>query len=429
MEELPCQKHMKFEKYDLSDALKRNLEQLGFRRPTDIQFKSIAPILRGEDVLAVAQTGTGKTAAFAIPIIERIHSGKRSKRVEGIGCLVMVPTRELAKQIAGVFEQLAAHTRASVYSLHGGEDQDPQIQTLQRGIDVLVATPGRMFDLINQGHLDVSTVEILVLDEADHMLGLGFIEDIRYIKKLLPQRHQTVFMAATLDKGIKKIAYSLVRGNAIHIQISPKNPVSKQVDHFVQFVKHDDKRFFLEEFLNENAQSKVIVFVRTRVRAERVVQAMSRVAIETCLLHGEMDQSERIVVLDAFRANAHRVMVATDMCARGIDVPDVEFVINYDLPVQAENYVHRVGRTGRGERRGVAITYCSQEEREQLEVIEQYIDKPIDELRIGRKDYRRTVDLMKKTDTGPEQFFSSLEVLVQEQGLYENRRLKGKKRR
>jgi len=418
---------MKFEAYAISEQVKRNLRENGFRRPTDIQFKSIPSILNGEDVLAIAQTGTGKTAAFAIPIVERIHSGKVSKRVEGIGCLVMVPTRELAQQISGVFEKLAAHTRVSVYSLHGGTEQDPQIEKLQKGIDVLVATPGRMFDLINQNFLDVSTVEMLVLDEADHMLDLGFIEDIKYVKKLLPQRHQTLFMSATINKRIKKIAYSLVKGNAIRIQVSPKDPVSKNVDHFVMFVKQDDKRFFLEEFLNDNPESKVIVFVRTRVRAERVVKAMGRVGIETRMLHGEIEQDERISILNQFRESAFRVMVATDISARGIDVPDVAYVINYDMPQKTENYVHRVGRTGRGERRGVAISYCSVEEREQLEQIEEFIQKPIDELRVGRKEYRRTVEVMKKTDAEPEDMFASLESLVQEQGLYENRRKKKKK--
>ncbi len=420
---------MKFEKYALCEPLKRNLANHGFHRPTDIQFKSITPILRGEDVLAIAQTGTGKTAAFAIPIIERIHTGKVSKRVEGIGCLVLVPTRELAKQIAGVFERLAAHSRVSVYSLHGGEEQDPQILRLQKGIDVLIATPGRMFDLIHQQHLDVSTVEMLVLDEADHMLDLGFIDDIRYVKKMLPTRHQTVFMSATIDKHIKKTAYALVRGNAIRIQLSPKDPVAKNVEHFVMFVKHDDKRFFLEEFLNDHAESKVIVFVRTRVRAERVVKAMARVGLDCVLLHGEMEQLERSSVLDAFREGQHRVLVATDVSARGIDVPDVEFVINYDLPVKTANYVHRVGRTGRGTNKGVAISFCSEEERSVLEEIETFIQKPVDELRVGRKAYRRTVEIMKKTDAEPEALFDSLETLVQEQGLYEDRRPKRRKRK
>jgi len=421
---------MKFEQYAISDELKRNLDQLGFRRPTDIQFKSIPSILKGEDVLAIAQTGTGKTAAFAIPIIERIHSGKSSKRVDGIGCLVMVPTRELAQQIASVFTKLSAHTRVSVYSLHGGTDQDPQIQKLQKGIDVLVATPGRMFDLIHQGYLDVETVEFLVLDEADHMLDLGFIDDIKYVKKLLPQRHQTVFMSATINQRIKKIAYSLVRGNAIRIQLSPKDPVSKQVDHFVMYVKQDDKRFFLEDFLNDNPGSKVIVFVRTRVRAERVVKAMARVGIESFMLHGEMEQEERASILDKFRNNAFRVMIATDVSARGIDVPDVEFVVNYDLPQKTENYVHRVGRTGRGENRGVAVSFCSEEEREQLAEIESFLSKPIEELKVGRKAYRRTVEMMQKTDANPDNLFASLESLVVEQGLHENRRPKkrGKKR-
>ena len=420
---------MKFEQYSLSDALKRNLATLGFRRPTDIQFKTIPSILKGEDVLAIAQTGTGKTAAFAIPIIERLHASKSSKRVEGIRCIVMVPTRELALQIGGVFEKLAQHTRVSVFTLHGGTEQDEQVRRLQNGIDILIATPGRMFDLINQGFIDLQYINTLVLDEADHMLDLGFIEDIRYIKKMLTRRHQTIFMSATINPEIKKIAYKLVKGNAIRIQLSPRDPVSRNVDHYVMFIKADDKRFFLEQFIRDNEGSRVIVFVRTRVRAERVSKAMARVEIDTQTIHGEMEQKKRIEVLNAFRAGEFDILIATDVSARGIDVPGVDYVINYDLPVKTENYVHRVGRTGRGNNRGTAISYCSVEEKPKLAEIEAFLDNPISEIRVGKKTYAHTVEVLSSAQSSHADAFSELEALVQEKGLGENRRPSRKKKK
>jgi ATP-dependent RNA helicase RhlE len=418
---------MRFDQYHMSDQLKRNLESLNFQRPTDIQYKTIPSVLKGEDVLAIAQTGTGKTAAFAIPIVDKIHSRKSSKRVNGIRCIVMVPTRELALQIGGVFEKLALHTKVSIFTLYGGTEQDEQIRRLQGGIDILITTPGRMFDLIHQGFIELQHIDTFVLDEADHMLDLGFIEDIKYVKKMLTRQHQTVFMSATINPEIKKIAYSLVKGNAIRIQLSPKDPVSKNVDHFVMFIKMDDKRFFLESFMRENEGARVIVFVRTRVRAERVMKAMARVEIESRTLHGEMEQKDRTEVLGAFRKGEFNILIATDISARGIDVPEVKYVINYDLPVKTENYVHRVGRTGRGTNRGTAISYCSIEEKPQLEAIEAFLDKPIDEIKVGKKTYAHTVEVLSRTNIAENQTFAELEALVQEKGMGDNRRLAKRK--
>jgi ATP-dependent RNA helicase RhlE len=352
---------MKFDNYHISSDIKKNLEQLGFKRPTDIQFKSIPSIMKGEDVLAIAQTGTGKTAAFAIPIVDKIHSYKTSKRSLGIKCIVLVPTRELALQIGEVFSSIARHTKVSVFTLHGGVEQDAQIRKLQDGIDVLIATPGRMFDLIHQGFIRLAGVSVLVLDEADHMLDLGFIDDIMYVKKMLTSQHQTLFFSATINPEIKKLAFSQVKSSAIRIQISPDDPVSKNVTHCVMFVEMDDKRFVLEKFITDHPESKIIVFVRTRVRAERVAKAMERVNIKTLSIHGEKDQHDRMDVMKKFKAGECAVLIATDVSARGIDIPNVHFVINYDLPEVPENYVHRVGRTGRGVQKGSAIAFCSKE--------------------------------------------------------------------
>jgi ATP-dependent RNA helicase RhlE len=382
---------MKFEDYRISPEIKRNLALLGFKKPTDIQFKSIPHILNGEDVLAIAQTGTGKTAAFAIPVIDMIHHQKKSTRSEGIKCIVMVPTRELALQIADVFNTIGKHSRVKTFCVFGGVEQDPQIARLEKGIDVLIATPGRMFDLVSQGHLHLDQIQIVILDEADHMLDLGFIKDIRDLIKFLPKRRQTLFFSATIDEKIKELAYSLVH-KPIRIQISPKNPVSKNVDHSVAFIKMDDKRFFLERLVNENKDTKILVFVRTKVRAERVKNAMERVGIKCMTLHGDKDQSDRFNVLNAFRNGEVKLLIATDVTARGIDIPDVEFVVNYDMPDKDENYVHRVGRTGRGTKRGIAISFCSEEEKPVLAQIEEYLGYPVKILEIEKESYDETID-------------------------------------
>lgn len=360
---------------------------MGFKRPTNIQYKSIPSILKGEDVLAIAQTGTGKTAAFAIPLIDMIHRMKSSSRSYGIKCIVMVPTRELAMQIGEVFEKLARYTKVKPFALFGGVEQDRQIKKLQDGIDVLITTPGRMFDLISQGYIDLSRITTLVLDEADHMLDLGFIDDIKYVKTKLIKKHQTLFFSATISKEIKKLAFSQVKSSAIRIQIAPEDPVSKNVSHFVMFVEMDDKRFFLERFINDNPESKIIVFVRTKVRAERVLKAMERVNIDTFSIHGDKKQDDRSDVMKKFKEGRCRIMIATDVSARGIDVPDVDYVINYDLPDKPENYVHRVGRTGRGINLGEAISFCSIEEKEILEDIQQLINKDIEVIKLFKKDY------------------------------------------
>ncbi|MDX9881528.1 MAG: DEAD/DEAH box helicase [Prolixibacteraceae bacterium] len=385
---------MKFEQYSISPNIKKSLSKLGFNRPTDIQFKSIPPIMKGEDVLAIAQTGTGKTAAFAIPVLHLLNERKITGRPDGIKCLVMVPTRELALQITGVFEQIGKHTRVKTFCVFGGVEQGPQIARLEKGIDILVATPGRMFDLVSQGHIHFNRTEILILDEADHMLDLGFIKDIRDLLKFLPKNRQTLFFSATIDEKIKELAYSLTR-KPIRIQISPKNPVAKNVDHSVAFISMDDKRFFLERIVEENPDKKILVFVRTKVRAERVKKAMERVGIKSETIHGDKDQKERFGALDRFKSSEITMLVATDVSARGIDIPGVNFVINYDLPEQPENYVHRVGRTGRGNERGHAVSFCSEEEKPILEEIESYLDKKVKVLEIAKNDYLDTLDFTK----------------------------------
>ena len=383
---------MKFSQYSFSPDIKKNLEGLGFNRPTDIQYKAIPPIVRGEDVLAIAQTGTGKTAAFAIPIIDKLHKSKKSRRSEEIKCVVMVPTRELAIQITEVFQELGKHTKVTSFCVFGGVEQAPQIASLEDGIDILITTPGRMFDLVSQVHIYLDKVETLVLDEADHMLDLGFIKDIQDLIRYLPKKRQTLFFSATITPKIKKLAYSLVR-SAIRIQISPKDPVSKNVEHGVAFVSMDDKRFFLERLIKEHIDSKILVFVRTKIRAERVHKAMERVDIISQTIHGDRNQDDRLLALEAFKSGKVKVLIATDVSARGIDIANVDYVVNYDMPDVAENYVHRVGRTGRGVQKGLAISFCCPEEEQNLLTdIQEYTGTEIQVMDISKGEYTATID-------------------------------------
>jgi ATP-dependent RNA helicase RhlE len=389
---------MKFEQYNISAEIKRSLEELGFKRPTDIQFRSIPSILKKDDVLAIAQTGTGKTAAFAIPVLHMLQLRGRDLRPGQVTCLVMVPTRELAIQIADVFKQLGKYTRLSILGLYGGVDQEPQVKKLEKGVDILIATPGRMFDLVHQEFIDLSRVEILILDEADHMLDLGFIKDIRDIIRQLPRHHQTLFFSATIDDDIKDLAYSVVN-NPIRIQVSPKDPVSKNVDHAVAYVAMEDKRFFLERLVKEYPENKILVFVRTKVRAERVLLAMERVGVTALTMHGGKEQDDRLQVMNEFKKGDVKILIATDVSARGIDIPNVDYVVNYDLPDVPENYVHRVGRTGRGVQKGHAVSFCSPEEMPVLKEITDYLGKEIKEMTINKNDYRETIVFSEETPT------------------------------
>ncbi|MCF8380313.1 MAG: DEAD/DEAH box helicase [Bacteroidales bacterium] len=383
---------MKFEDYRIAEGIKTSISKLGYKKPTDIQYKSIPPILRGEDVLAIAQTGTGKTAAFAIPILHILQERKQNSRPDGVKCLIMVPTHELAIQTESVFQKLGKHTKIDSFCIHGGVDQAPQIEQLNKGVDILIATPGRMFDLVSQGVLNLKRVEILVLDEADHMLDLGFIKDILDLMRHIPRKRQTLFFSATINEKIKKLAYSLVN-NAIRIQIAPEDPVAKNIDHAVAFVEMDDKRFFLESLIRDNSEKKILVFVRTKLRAERVKSALERVNLTSDSIHSDKAQSFRASTMESFRSGKLKVLIATDVSARGIDIPNVDYVINYDLPEGLENYVHRIGRTGRGKQKGLAISFCSLQEKKFLEIIEKNLGKPIQRIDISDEEYNYTLDI------------------------------------
>lgn len=415
---------MKFDDYKISPKIKKGLYKLGFKRPTDIQYKCIPNILEGEDLLAIAQTGTGKTAAFAIPIIDKVYFKKQNQRREGgVRCLVLTPTHELALQLLEVFEAIGKYTTVKAMAMIGGVDQDPQIIQLYTGVDIVIATPGRMFDLISQGHFRTEQIETLVLDEADHMLNLGFIKDIKDVLRKLPKRRQTLFFSATINPKIKKTAYDIVKQSAIRIQLSPEDPVSKNVDHSVLFIEMDHKRFFLERVVKENPEKKILAFVRTKVRAERVLKAMGRVGITGVTIHGDKDQAERSTVLEQFKSGEVNLLIATDVSARGLDIPDISIVINYDLPDESENYVHRVGRTGRGNKFGHAYSFCSKEERATLNEIQTFIHKEIKVLPVDKDDYKEVLNL----GENPEK--TDFDLMMEEMNAFDERKKNRRKKK
>lgn len=412
---------MKFSQYNINTTLKKNIEGQGFNRPTDIQFKCIKPILDGQDVLAIAQTGTGKTAAFAIPILDLVAANKGRSR--GIYALILAPTHELARQIHQTFLSLGKGMKASAVCVYGGVDQEDQIKQLQSGASILIATPGRMFDLLSQGMIDVAHLKILVLDEADHMLDLGFIEDIKDLMRKIPLKRQNLFFSATINKEIKKLAYSIVK-NPIRIQISPNNSVAKSIDHGVAFIEMDDKRYFLGSFIQKNEEAKILIFVRTKVRAERVKLAMDRVNIESVTLHGDKSQDQREQAMKSFHTGTIKILITTDVSARGIDVPNVDFVVNYDLPDSSETYIHRVGRTGRAGKRGTAISFCSTEEKHLYDLIETDLMSEIANIPINKADYAATLDLAFESKNDWKALIKANELIIEK-----NRKQKKSKRK
>ena len=383
---------MKFENFPIEKKIVNQLINNGIKKPTDIQYKTIKHVLNGEDVMAIAPTGTGKTLAYLIPILDDLI--KEKQRITSIKCLIFSPTRELAIQIKEQFDKFNPNPNFKCLNLLGGVEQDDQIKALQQGVHVLITTPGRMFDLVAQGYVNLNNVKTFVIDEADLMLDMGFLKDIEDAIRLLPKKRQTLFFTATINKKIKSIAYKVVK-NAIRIQLSKGNPVSKNVQHSVVYVEMDDKRFFLENILKEFNGGKFIVFVRTKVRAERVQSAMKRVGIDSLVFHGGKDQTQRMNTLKSFRELDAGILITTDLSCRGIDIPNMDYVINYDLPDESENYVHRCGRTGRGTNRGYAISFCSELEKNLLYQIEDYTGEEIEIYEVDKQEY---IEILKETE-------------------------------
>jgi ATP-dependent RNA helicase RhlE len=341
----------------------------GYTVPTPIQFQAIPPVLSGRDLCGVAQTGTGKTAAFALPILQRLAAAKQRTAPQTCRALVLSPTRELASQIAGSFRAYGAGMPLSTAVVFGGVPIGPQRQKLARGIDILVATPGRLLDLIETRSLTLSSVQVLVLDEADRMLDLGFIHALKRIVKLLPRQRQTLLFSATMPRPIADLAEDYLN-DPVKVVVAPPATTVERVEQRVVFVPSDRKRDLLTTFLRDPVFARVLVFTRTKHGADRVVRHLVGAGIEATAIHGNKSQLQRERALAGFRDGQARVLVATDIAARGIDVDSVSHVINFELPNVPEDYVHRVGRTARAGAAGIAIAFCSDEERSYLRDIE-----------------------------------------------------------
>ena len=366
---------MTFQQLNLLPALLDAVDELGYVRPSPIQAQAIPPVLKGRDLIGCAQTGTGKTAAFAIPILQRLH-GHVSKRHTPIRALVLTPTRELALQIKESFDQYGKYLELRHTVIFGGVGQAPQVEALERGVDILVATPGRLNDLCNQGHIDLSGIETFVLDEADRMLDMGFIHDVRKVIARLPEKRQTLLFSATMPQEIAELSRTILV-NPVRVEVTPQASTVEAIEQRLYKVDKGNKKFLLQHVLQDESLDSVLVFTNTKHGADRVVKELGRAGIAAMAIHGNKGQSARIKALDSFKSGAIRVLVATDIAARGIDVNELAAVVNYELPNVPETYVHRIGRTGRAGRGGVAISFCNVDELAYLKDIEKLIKKQV----------------------------------------------------
>ncbi|MDE6623225.1 MAG: DEAD/DEAH box helicase, partial [Alistipes sp.] len=371
---------MTFQELKLSAPLLRAVEEKGYTTPTPIQARAIPPALAGRDLLGCAQTGTGKTAAFTLPILQLLDDAPRTKGRRPIRALVLTPTRELAIQIDECCRDYACHTSLRHAVIFGGVNQRPQVDALQRGVDILIATPGRLLDLIGQGYISLDDVRHFVLDEADRMLDMGFIHDIRRILPLLPERKQTLFFSATMPDSIASLAASLLHDPA-EVTVTPPASVVETIGQQVGFVAKPEKSKRLVALLSDSEAEAVLVFSRTKHGADRIARILNKAGIAASAIHGDKSQGAREKAMKGFKAGTCRVLVATDIAARGIDISELPLVINYDLPEVPETYVHRIGRTGRAGCEGRAYSFCAEEEIPLLRDIEKTIGRriPVDE--------------------------------------------------
>ncbi len=361
-----------FSKLGLIEPLLKALEREGYKEPTPIQAQAIGPLLANRDVLGCAQTGTGKTAAFALPVLQRLAESRPSHGKPKIRALVLTPTRELAAQISKSFTTYGKFIDARHMVIFGGVNENPQIRELRRGIDVLVATPGRLLDLMGRGFVDLRAVDFFVLDEADRMLDMGFVNDVRKVIRELPTKRQNLLFSATMPPSIVKLAASFLV-KPVHVEVTPQSTTVELVEQTVMFVERADKKRLLAQLLKEKDVSRSIVFTRTKHGANRLCEQLDRSGIRAAAIHGNKSQGARKRALDGFRNGEVPVLIATDIAARGIDVDGVSHVFNYDLPNIPESYVHRIGRTARAGRSGVAISLCDSTEGAYLREIEKII--------------------------------------------------------
>lgn len=361
---------MNFNDFSLITPILKAIDQAGYTTPTPIQQQSIPLVLKGHDLIGCAQTGTGKTASFAIPILQLLHS--KPSKTKAIRTLILTPTRELAIQISDNFKTYGQHLPLTHLAIFGGVNQNPQVTALKKGVDILIATPGRLLDLINQRFVDIRQLEILVLDEADRMLDMGFVNDVKKIVKLVPQHRQTLFFSATMPPAILAFAQSMLR-NPKEVSVTPVSSTAQTVQQSVYFVEKKEKLKLLVSILDDKSIKRSLVFARTKHGADKIVKQLAKVGIHAAAIHGNKSQNARQKALEDFKKSRIRVLIATDIAARGIDIDELPHVINYELPNVPETYVHRIGRTGRAGASGVAVSFCDSEEKKDLQNIQKLI--------------------------------------------------------
>jgi len=364
---------MSFESLGLLPELVRAITERGYTTPTPVQSRAIPEIMAGRDVLAGAQTGTGKTAGFTLPILQRLQAGTRMKAPRA---LVLVPTRELAAQVADSVRLYGKYLPLRTVTIFGGVNINPQIDALERGLDVLVATPGRLLDHVQQGNVDLDRVEIFVLDEADRMLDMGFIHDIKRVMKQMPSKRQNLMFSATYSDEIRRLAQSFLR-NPVEIEVARRNTAVEAVDQFAFMVQKNDKRALLSHLIRHNDWPQVLVFTRTKHGANRLAKQLEEDGIETAAIHGNKSQNARTQALAGFKQGKVRALVATEVAARGLDIKELPYVVNYELPNVPEDYVHRIGRTGRAGSTGIAVSLVASDETGLLKDIERTISRQI----------------------------------------------------
>ena len=370
---------MQFENLNLTEPLQRALIKVGYTTPTPIQAQAIPHLLKGEDLMGIAQTGTGKTAAFVLPVLQRMSQEEKVAAPGVPRALVLAPTRELAAQIDQSFGTYGQFLRFRHTAVYGGVNQGPQVKALSRGVDALVATPGRLLDLMDQGHINLKGIEFFVLDEADRMLDMGFANDVRKIVSMLPKKRHSLFFAATMSKEIGNMAGKLL-SDPIRIEVAPQATMADKIEQRIFFVDQNNKDALLLGLLQQKHLKRVLVFTRTKRRADKVASVLKKNRIRSDSIHGNKTQNQRTQALNGFKSGRLQVLVATDIAARGIDVEEISHVINYDLPNEAESYVHRIGRTGRAGAIGTAFSFCAADERNFLRDIERLTRTKIEEI-------------------------------------------------
>lgn len=367
---------MKFNELNLLEPILNALTKQGYTEPTPIQQQAIPYVLEGRDVMGCAQTGTGKTAAFAIPIIQRIHASKQTDNSNKIRALIVTPTRELAIQIEESFKNYGSELKLRYTVIFGGVNQSQQVNRLKNGVDVLIATPGRLLDLQQQGFIKLGNLEIFVLDEADRMLDMGFIHDVKKIIKMIPAKRQTLFFSATMPKEITSLANSILT-DPVKVEVNPVSSTAEMIEQALYYVDTPAKKDLLVHVLKETKAPSVLVFSRTKHGADKIVKLLAKNKVTAEAIHGNKSQNARQRALSNFKDKTSRVLVATDIAARGIDIDELSFVINYDIPNIPETYVHRIGRTGRAGASGIAVSFCDREERKYIRDIQKLISLEI----------------------------------------------------